>query len=133
MRERRIVAMLAEASETLFPRWRMKAYQVLLPYCPVALISRARRRGTVVVVPDAAMAPTLAEGAAIVVTPFSRRWKPGRVYAVRTGKGLLVGRAALSSDGQRIIQSDNPEWPDLPLPRDAEIIGEVLYVARGLD
>ena len=132
MRECRTVAMMAEATEALEPRLRSTARKALLPFCPFYRIALARRRGTVLVILDSAMAPTLVEGAAIVVRP-RRRWKPGRVYAVRTGEVLLIGRAALSSDGQRIMQRDNPEWPDLPLPRNAKIIGEVLYVARGLD
>ena len=125
--------MMAEAAETVIPRLSLTAQQALLPFWPFAHIARARRRGTVVVAPDSAMVPTLVEGAAIVVNRRYRRWKPGRVYAVRTGEGLLVGRAALSPDGRRIMQRDNPEWPDLPLPQDADIIGEVVCTARDLD
>lgn len=79
------------------------------------------------------MVPTLPDGCSILVDRSSVEWEPPRVLVVRTANGLAVKRAACGEGGARIMQSDNPYWPDAPLPADAEIVGRVRWMASGLE
>ena len=78
------------------------------------------------------MEPTLPDGCSILVDRSSVEWEPSRIMLLRTGEGLVVKHAA-DEVGARIMQSDNPDWPDAPLPEDAEIIGRVRWVGCGID
>ena len=57
---------------------------------------------------------------------------PANILLLRTCEGLVVKRAA-DEAGARIMQSDNPDWPDAPLPEAAEIIGRVRWMGCGLE
>ncbi len=78
------------------------------------------------------MEPTLVEGAKILVNRLCTDWRADTIYVVRTGDGLVVKRAGQDETGQRLMVSDHPAWEDIPLPADAEVIGEVVWTARTL-
>ena len=78
------------------------------------------------------MEPTLPDGCSILVDRASVEWKPPHILLLRTGEGLVVKRAA-DEAGARIMQSDNPDWPDAPLPEGAKIIGRVRWMGYGLE
>ena len=78
------------------------------------------------------MEPTLPDGCSILVDLSSVEWEPPHILLLRTCEGLVVKRAA-DEAGARIMQSDNPDWPDAPLPEDAEIIGRVRWMGCGLE
>ena len=48
---------------------------------------------------------------------------------VRAGGETLLRRAGEGTDGQWILASDHPEWPDVPWPDGVEVIGEVRWIA----
>ena len=45
---------------------------------------------------------------------------------------MIVTRAGHDGAGRRMMVSDNPDWPNTPLPAGAEIVGRALCVARGM-
>ena len=79
-----------------------------------------------------AMMPTLPDGCSILVDRASTEWQPPRILVVRTEDGLAVKRAAAAEDGAPVMASDNPYWPDVPLPDDAEIVGRVRWMAHNI-
>ena len=46
--------------------------------------------------------------------------------------GLVVKRAGKDESGNWLLLSDHPSWKPLPWPGNAEIIGEVKWMARTL-
>ena len=78
------------------------------------------------------MEPTLPGCYSILVDRSSVEWEPPHILLLRTGEGLVVKRAA-DEVGARIMQSDNPDWPDTPLPEGAEIIGRVRWMGYWVD
>ena len=79
------------------------------------------------------MEPTLPDGCSILVDRASVEWKAPHILLLRTGEGLVVKRAAEGEADARIMRSDNPACPDVPLPEGAEIIGRVRWVGCGID
>ena len=77
------------------------------------------------------MEPTLPDGSSILVDRNRRDRIDFRVYVVRIGAGLMVKRA-VEQRGEWLLASDNPEVAPLRWPADAEIVGEVVWVARTL-
>ncbi len=73
------------------------------------------------------MEPTLPEGSAILVDRARRRRRVGGIFVVRTGDGVVVKRLGKDTSGGWQVLSDNdaPDWPPLPWPTVAEVIGEV--------
>ena len=90
-------------------------------------------RCAVIGVQGEAMEPALPNGCSVLVDRARTEWLPPRILALRTEGGLVARRAACSDDGLRFMVSDHPAWPDAPLPPDAEIFGQVRWVARTLD
>ena len=88
-------------------------------------------RCVVIGVRGASMEPTLPDGSRILIDRASRRRRAGRLYALRTGDGLVVKRAGKGDDGWLLL-SDNPapEYAPLPWPADAVTLGEVRWMAR---
>ena len=88
-------------------------------------------RCVVIGVHGASMEPTLPDGARILIDRTARRRRAGRLYALRTGDGLVVKRAGKGDDGWLLL-SDNPapEYAPVPWPADAVILGEVRWMAR---
>ena len=78
---------------------------------------------------DGYMEPTLPNGCYILVDRASTDWQPPRIMAVRIGASVIARRAAFGDDGRRIMESDHPDWPVVPLPASAEVIGEVRWAS----
>ena len=85
----------------------------------------------VLTVAGESMEPTLPDGCSMLVNRAQRRLRDGRIFVVRTADGLIVKRA-VGEGGGWVLTSDNPsgEWPPVPWPTDAEVIGEVKWAAR---
>ena len=77
------------------------------------------------------MEPTLPEGSAILVDRAQRRRQAGRIYVIRGEDGLLVKRALRQRQGW-VMASDNPAHPPSPWRANAEVIGEVRWLARSI-
>ena len=78
------------------------------------------------------MAPTLPEGSAILVDR-ARRWRRvGGIFVVRTADGVVVKRAGKDEAGGWLLQGVHPAWEPALWPDDAEVIGEVKWMARTL-
>ena len=78
------------------------------------------------------MEPTLPHGSAILVDRGRRRRRVGSIYVVRSEDGLLVKRAGKADSGEWQLVSDHLEWPAVPWPARAEVIGQVRWMARTL-
>ena len=78
------------------------------------------------------MEPTLPAGSAILVDRGRHRRREDRVFVVRTEDGLLVKRVGKDRDGHWQLRSDNPTWRPVPWSADAEVVGEVRWMARTL-
>ena len=77
---------------------------------------------------DRHMEPTLPKGCSVLVDSTLVDWVPSRLMAVCIDDDVIVRRAALGGDGQRLLTSDDPDRPDVPLPACAQIIGAVRVV-----
>ena len=75
------------------------------------------------------MEPTLPDGCSMLFDRNRRTPRDGRIYAVRAGDGLIVKRAAERS-GSWELASENPAVEPEPWSADAEIAGEVVWVAQ---
>ena len=79
------------------------------------------------------MEPTLPDGCKILVDRTARRPCTNHIYAVQLkDEGLVVKRAGKGPDHTWLLVSDNPTWTDEPWPDDAELVGEVRWMARTL-
>ena len=79
------------------------------------------------------MEPTLRPGCKILVDVNRRRRLEGHIYVLRTrDEGVVVKRLRHNADDGWLLVSDNPSWPDVPWPDDAEVIGEVKWTATTL-
>ena len=76
--------------------------------------------------------PTLPNGCSILVDHNRRHRRKGRIFLVRSDDGLVVKKAGKDESGNWLLLSDNPSWKPLPWPGNAEIIGEVKWMARTL-
>ena len=91
------------------------------------------RQCDVIGVRGRSMEPLLYEGDSILVARDRRRRRAGRIYVVRDpDHGLVVKRLDKDEDGGWLLVSEAgpPEWPTVPWPDDAEIVGEVAWSAR---
>ena len=77
------------------------------------------------------MEPTLPDGCSILVDRSRRRQRHNRVYVARTDEGVVVKRL-LHVGGSWTLSSDHPAWEPRPWPPDAQIIGEVRWMALTL-
>ncbi len=84
----------------------------------------------VVRVQGESMGNTLPDGCSALVDQGRRERRDGRIYALRTDQGLTVGRAAKDSAGGWVLDNDGPGRGAVAWPEDAEIIGEVRWMAR---
>ena len=89
---------------------------------------------SVIGVAGESMEPTLVDGSSILVdrSQYRRRRREGRIFVIGAEDGLIVKRAAKDSEGDWFIESDHPEWDPQPWPDNAEVVGEVRWVARTL-
>ena len=81
---------------------------------------------------DEFMEPAIPKGCTVLVDGARIDWEPPRVMAVRIDDDVIARRAALDDDGQRLLASDDPAWPDVPLPAGAEILGQVRWVLKSV-
>ena len=86
----------------------------------------------IITVRGESMEPTLADGCSILVDRSRRALREGHIYVMRTEDGLVVKRAGRDEFGRWLIVSDHPAWNTVPWPADAEVIGEVRWMARTL-
>ena len=82
------------------------------------------------------MEPTLGNGAAVLV-PYlgSRHLQDGKIFMIRIGDHLVVKRTVLDPEAGWLLVSDNKDkttWATRPYPDDAQIVGEIKWVARSL-
>ena len=87
---------------------------------------------SVIEVTGESMEPTLPQGCSILLDHRRRLPRGGRIYAIRSGDGLVVKRAGKADDGGLLMVSDHPAWPAAPWPADAAVVGEVRWMARTL-
>ena len=90
------------------------------------------QQSTIITVRGESMEPTLTDGCSILVDRSRREPQEGHIYVVRTEDGLVVKRAGRDEFGRWLIVSDHPAWNTVPWPADAEVIGEVRWMARTL-
>ena len=76
------------------------------------------------------MEPTLPENCWVLVNQAQRRRRAGRIYALRTAQGLMVKRAAGDKERGWLLASDHPDREAVAWPDDAEVVGEVRWMAR---
>ena len=81
-------------------------------------------------VPGDSMDPTLNAGSTILVNLAQRRRLLGRVFAVRTDAGLVVGRAGKDAAGRWQLVCDHPGRAPRPWPDGAEVLGQVRWGSR---
>ena len=80
------------------------------------------------------MQPTLAPGAKILINRAARQHRTNRIYVMCTDDGVIVKRLRKASRNWCLV-SDNKDkaaWPDITMPAQAEIIGQVVWTARTL-
>ena len=77
------------------------------------------------------MEPTLPDGCSILFDRSRRTRREHAIYVVRSDVGLSVKRAARRGQEWELA-SDNPGVAPEPWPADAEVIGEVAWVAQTL-
>ena len=86
---------------------------------------------TVIGVEGESMEPTLPDGCSILVDRSRRRRRVGRIFVARLPvDGLVVKRLDKDKAGGWLLGSDHPEWDPVPWSDDADVIGEVRWVAR---
>ena len=78
------------------------------------------------------MEPTLPAGCKILVDRQRRRRRVGHIYVITTPDGLVVKRMGKDEDGgwRLVSDSESPDWPDMPWPDDAIVVGEIKWMAR---
>ncbi len=75
------------------------------------------------------MEPTLPDGRSILLDRNRRTLRDGRIYVVRAGGGLIVKRAS-KRGGAWELASENPAVESEPWRADAEVVGEVVWMAQ---
>ena len=83
----------------------------------------------VITVRGESMEPTLPDGCSILVDRSRKELQPRRIYVLRNEDGVVVKRAAQNREGWWLT-SDNPAWLPVLLTEEADIVGEVRWVAR---
>ena len=81
------------------------------------------------------MEPTLPDGLLILVDLATEHPKSNKIFVIRTGDELIVKRLIKDTKMGWLLESDHPQrslWPTQLWPNDAEIVGEVRWVARNL-
>ena len=81
------------------------------------------------------MEPTLPNGAALLVNRGSNHRQDGKIFVIRIGEDLVVKRTVFDPEAGWLLVSDNKDkttWATRPWPENAEVVGEVKWVARSL-
>ncbi len=89
-------------------------------------------RAVIISVRSDSMEPTLPVGSKILVDRNRRRRRVGHIFVITTEDGLIVKRTGKDKEGGWLLVSDSvaADWPDVPWPDNAEVIGEVKWMAR---
>ena len=80
------------------------------------------------------MEPTLPDKASILVDLARNERRNGKIFVIRRGEDLIVKRT-VQDNGNWLLASDNVDkqnWPDLPWPANAAVVGQVCWVSRSL-
>ena len=77
------------------------------------------------------MEPTLQHRAMILVDFQRTTRRRDKIFAVRTEDGPVVKRLQRDEDGWQLV-SDNPAYTPVPWPRDAQVLGQVMWTGRTL-
>ena len=77
------------------------------------------------------MEPELRDKAIILIDHQRTRRLVGRIFAVRSDDGLQIKRLAHENHDWLLV-SDNEAYPPVPWPREAEVIGQVMWAGRTL-
>ena len=78
-----------------------------------------------------AMETTLPDGSSVLVTRASGSGAWAHLRAT-DGGGLVVARAGRGSDGRWLLERDHPDRKPVAWPDEAEVIGQVRWMARSL-
>ena len=81
------------------------------------------------------MEPTLPDGSAILINLASKVRRDGQIFVIRIGDDLVVKRTVMDREAGWLLVSDNRNkrtWATRPWPDEAQVIGEVKWVARSL-
>lgn len=84
----------------------------------------------IVRIQDDSMEGTLPDGCSVMVNQGQRQRRAGRIFALYTEDRLVVRRAGKDASGAWLLQCDHAAWPTVAWPDDAELIGEVRWMAR---
>ena len=77
------------------------------------------------------MEPTL-EHRAVILVDFQRTVRRrNKIFAMRTDDGPIVKRLQRTEDGWQLV-SDNKAYKQVPWPRDAVVLGQVMWTGRTL-
>ena len=72
-------------------------------------------------------------GCSILIGRARVAWRVDAIFVLRTPyDGLIVKRAGQDDDGTPTLVSAHPDRKPVPLPAEAEIIGQVVWTARTL-
>ena len=77
------------------------------------------------------MEPTLQAGSRILVDRQRTRRLRDRIFVVWTEDGVVVKRLARDGDDW-ILVSDNADYPPIPWPEGAEVVGQIMWTGRTL-
>ena len=77
------------------------------------------------------MEPTLQHRALILVDFQRTVRRHNKIFAVRTEAGPVVKRLQRDEDGWQLV-SDNTAYTPVPWPRDAQVLGQVMWTGRTL-
>lgn len=80
-----------------------------------------------------AMEPTLPEGSFVLVDRARTEWLPPGIFALRSGNGPIFRRAVRPDGERRLMAGDRAGRSAVPLPPDAEILGQARWLAQALD
>lgn len=77
------------------------------------------------------MGPTIPDGSKILVDRSRQQRRPGHIYVITMDEGIVLKRIVKSrGEWVMVSDSDSEDWPDIPWPNDANIIGEVKWMSR---
>ena len=88
-------------------------------------------RCRVIEVTGGSMEPTLQHRAMILVDFQRTTRRRDKIFAVRTEDGPIVKRLQRTEDGWQLV-SDNTAYKPVPWPRDAQVLGQVMWTGRTL-
>lgn len=89
-------------------------------------------RCLIVTVQSDSMERTLPPGCSVLINRDRRKREVGRIYALRLENEIVVGRADRDKQGRWLLESERPDGKPVPWPNDAEVVGEVQWMARSL-